>query len=352
MSDIDRIPQGSPNYPPTNPVTTARQSQKSYFPFDAFSFDDPNQVANPVLRVKGPWSFWSARGFKTVSNAGYSFTDNDGVEVLLVTTGASGQTVSWASLTTVSAGRLFLVIKADSGAGAVTLSGTISGVSSPTLAAQYNEMLVYFDGTALYRISSIPLPIAFLSGVTPLPTTSAGAGQWKAVVSNNSWTLPSGGTWAYFGFPILSNSSVPWSSAVGGVLAGGTLVGGSLGASYNWNGFCYEVLDALGFDDTRPIYARDDGSFVITAETGHPYHVLTHEQAEAQTPRSSHDTLYDRVAAYVAEHPEAIQPEPKPNTVAIDPEVQLNQEILVSLIEGVKGLPKWRARLAQLKGEK
>ena len=47
----------SANFPPVTNITRPNQLQKGLFPFDAFAADDPNQTANPVLRLKSPWSF-------------------------------------------------------------------------------------------------------------------------------------------------------------------------------------------------------------------------------------------------------------------------------------------------------
>jgi|WetSurMetagenome_2_1015567.scaffolds.fasta_scaffold868922_2 hypothetical protein len=47
MSDI--------NHPPAVPLTRPNQIQREFFPFAAFSFDDPNVVATPSLILSNLW---------------------------------------------------------------------------------------------------------------------------------------------------------------------------------------------------------------------------------------------------------------------------------------------------------
>jgi hypothetical protein len=48
------------NYPPANPLSKENQIQKDLFPFDAFSFDDPNATASPNLTLDPSWSMSGA----------------------------------------------------------------------------------------------------------------------------------------------------------------------------------------------------------------------------------------------------------------------------------------------------
>ena len=52
MSDI---PGSNPNFPSTVPLDKPNQYQKSFFPFEAFSADDPNATSPPKLILKYPW---------------------------------------------------------------------------------------------------------------------------------------------------------------------------------------------------------------------------------------------------------------------------------------------------------
>jgi hypothetical protein len=47
----------APNFPPSLPITRANQIQKDFFPFAAFSADDPNNTAIPILKLLAPWIF-------------------------------------------------------------------------------------------------------------------------------------------------------------------------------------------------------------------------------------------------------------------------------------------------------
>jgi hypothetical protein len=61
--------------------------------------------------------------------------------------------------------------------------------------------------------------------LTPTPQTAAGVGQFNNVstAAGVGWTLPSGGTWAYWGIQI-STSGGTLSASYGGIAAGGTLI--------------------------------------------------------------------------------------------------------------------------------
>lgn len=80
-----------------------------------------------------------------VSKTGnYTLTASDDVVVVNATDGAVTITVPAA---TQNAGKLLTVKKTDSSSNAVTLSGTIDGVASRKLAAQYDYLSFYSDGT-------------------------------------------------------------------------------------------------------------------------------------------------------------------------------------------------------------
>lgn len=129
----------------------------------------------------------------------------------------------------------------------------------------------------------------------PMPQSGAGAGHvynWMSI-AGGAFVLPAGGTWWWWGFNWNTSSTLNWS---GGISAGGTTVIAGTAGYYTY-GTALEILDARGFDDSKPIYKRDDGSYVITAETGQQYHVLTHAQAREQGTR--HDALYDELIDWI-----------------------------------------------------
>jgi hypothetical protein len=51
------IAQSNPNFPPVVPLDKANQHQKGFFPYEAFSADDPNTTNPPTLTLKSPWKF-------------------------------------------------------------------------------------------------------------------------------------------------------------------------------------------------------------------------------------------------------------------------------------------------------
>lgn len=204
---------------------------------------------------------------------------------------------------------------------------------------------------------------AFPANAAPLPQAAAGAGQSIYIESATGaiLDLPAGGTWNYFipaqyspgGGGLTSNRGGAPPVPNAGIAAGGTSIGPAL-AGFRGYAWVWEILDAKGFDSTQPVYAMADGSFIITTDNGYPYNVLTHEQAKGQGTK--HDALYDRVAAWVKEHPEMLTAEPKPEPAKADPDQQVRQEAYAEvmddlLTEKLKD-PKWQARRAELAKEK
>lgn len=51
-------------------------------------------------------------------------------------------------------GRIYHIKKTDVSANAITIIGTIEGAVNPTLAAQYNSMTIYSDGTNWFTITT------------------------------------------------------------------------------------------------------------------------------------------------------------------------------------------------------
>jgi hypothetical protein len=79
--------------------------------------------------------------------------------------------------------------------------------------------------------------------VAPRPQTATGAGQFILIdvsVAGNGYTLPSGGTWAYFAFRVSNTGSVPGNNFVGSVAAGGTTILSGL-ANHFIYGFAWRI---------------------------------------------------------------------------------------------------------------
>ena len=80
--------------------------------------------------------------------------------------------------------------------------------------------------------------------VAPLPTSSAGVGQFVNISNVASYTLPSGGNWLYYGLQydqrtgISSNMNVYSTS---GIAVGGTTIMTYAGLQYSWFGFAWRI---------------------------------------------------------------------------------------------------------------
>lgn len=84
-----------------------------------------------------------------------------------------------------------------------------------------------------------------LNGVFPArPITSAAAGQFVLIDTSasvgNGYSLPLGGTWAYFAFRVSNSGTVPGANAVGSVAAGGTTILAGL-ANHFIFGFAWRI---------------------------------------------------------------------------------------------------------------
>jgi hypothetical protein len=91
-------------------------------------------------------------GLVLTKSAAYTVTQSDDTILADATAAAFTVTVPAATLL---AGKTYTVKKKDVSANAVTVGATIDGVASPTLAAQYNTITFYSDGTGWYKVSSI-----------------------------------------------------------------------------------------------------------------------------------------------------------------------------------------------------
>ena len=88
-------------------------------------------------------------------SSGYTVNATDGT--ILATGGAGGITITLPAVATVT-GQRFTIIKADNGAGAITVattsSQTINGVTTQSLASQYNKITVQSDGSVWWIINT------------------------------------------------------------------------------------------------------------------------------------------------------------------------------------------------------
>ena len=89
----------------------------------------------------------------TLKSSGSPYTVLSTDEVIIVTTGAGGYTVDLPAAST-NAGRKLIIIKADSGAGAITVTpagaDTIEGSATKSLTSQYNKIGLISDGSSIW----------------------------------------------------------------------------------------------------------------------------------------------------------------------------------------------------------
>lgn len=84
------------------------------------------------------------------TSSSYSITNNDEYGFIEATAGASGITITLPTAATANKGREIVIKKIDSAVGAVTISGTVDGISSPAIYVQYGEVTIVSDGTSFY----------------------------------------------------------------------------------------------------------------------------------------------------------------------------------------------------------
>lgn len=78
---------------------------------------------------------------------------NDGL--ILADSTAGPVDVTWPTPISATADWLVTIKRTNAGADPVTIVGTVDGVASPTLAAQYASITIWSDGQSLWKIASI-----------------------------------------------------------------------------------------------------------------------------------------------------------------------------------------------------
>lgn len=92
---------------------------------------------------------------------------------------------------------------------------------------------------------SVQLPYsATVAALAPKPVTASGVGQFRIVIAptGGAFTLPAGGTWAYFALPFNTSGNVATSSPApqAGVAAGGASPGTAT-SGFFWYGFAWRL---------------------------------------------------------------------------------------------------------------
>jgi len=128
-----------------------------------------------------------ARGTVSAKSANYTITDGDGIEVILMTAGATDKTVTLPTAAD-NTNRVIEVFMVDSGVGNTVIDGedaeTIDGLATVTLVTQYEGLRVRCDGTS-WKITfwynrNTARASATLSGVQ-----SVSAGAFEVVEFNS-----------------------------------------------------------------------------------------------------------------------------------------------------------------------
>ena len=98
---------------------------------------------------------------KSLSSAGYTITTTDGYEAVVVSTGASNQTITLPAASA-NTGRILWFKKTDSGAGKVIITraggDTIDGATTYNLTYQYDQASLVCDGTT-WNVSVTPVAV-------------------------------------------------------------------------------------------------------------------------------------------------------------------------------------------------
>jgi hypothetical protein len=99
----------------------------------------------------------------------------------------------------------------------------------------------------------------------------------------------------------------------------------------------------MTIDFTEPVlFDASNTGYMVTLENGCPYEVLEVD------PGCQWKNLWPDVQAWLAAGNTAT-PYVSPAPVPMDPEMQLNAEIMASLVEEAKKKPEWQARAKALK---
>lgn len=130
---------------------------------------------------------------KSVSSANYTILDNDGYEIIAVTTGASDRTITMPSAAN-NIGRSLKIKKVDSGAGKVLItragSDTMDGETTVELSDQYEEATLYGVTSSAYSITAaVFMDTAIASGTGTASGDGVIANLTSAVLSKGTWDV-------------------------------------------------------------------------------------------------------------------------------------------------------------------
>lgn len=114
---------------------------------------------------------------KSVSSANYVVLDNDGYDVILVSTANSNRTITLPTAAD-NAGRKLSIKKTDTGTGSVIIDGegveTVEGDATQTIFKQFGSAILTCDGSAWYLIEQI-MEFGTYTPSAPTPVTNIAA---------------------------------------------------------------------------------------------------------------------------------------------------------------------------------
>ena len=146
-----------------------------------------------TVPTKSPFKAAVSASVTTVSSANYTVTDTDGFDTILVSTGGSDRTITLPAVAA-NSGRTLLIKKTDAGAGKVTVTpngGTIDGISTFTLTAQYSKLSIVSDGTNWFiqQATGAAKCFAYRSGAQSIATSADVVVQLNATLfdTNNNF---------------------------------------------------------------------------------------------------------------------------------------------------------------------
>jgi len=217
---------GAINNPPAVPLDKGNQFQKGFFPFDAFSADDPNTASAPALTLKTPWKFSALQytplqvvaplsgkiGVNTTYNLPTTYpaqyriyipaadlvASSGGPFTLTIQTPAAGASVKVpinASGDTILSGDLLFDVYVDGSGNVISGPWQISGSNSNGNYTQFAEGTMIARGlysytrTATYQNVSIPLSTNFSDA-----NYSSSVKQWSASVGSAAFAYNDTGT--------------------------------------------------------------------------------------------------------------------------------------------------------------
>lgn len=161
--------------------------------------------------------------------------------------------VTLPALSSVPDGATFYIWSGTASSVTVQRSGSdviyVNGSSVSSLSLGNGDTLVIGKSgsanswVAMWGSAQFPYSAVYAS-LAPKPATAVGAGQFQVLIAatGSAFTLPSGGTWAFFALPFNTSGQVSTSilAPVSSVAAGGTPVGAAT-AGYFWYGFVWRL---------------------------------------------------------------------------------------------------------------